>query len=88
MGRVMQPRQLRPWGEVKPVSVAHEPTEIKIESAPPDSHSRLQTMQEMERYMIETALRDSGGSKRKAAKSLKISERTLYRKIKEYKLPF
>ncbi|MCH9008035.1 hypothetical protein IIA29_08525, partial [candidate division KSB1 bacterium] len=29
-----------------------------------------------------------GGSKRKAAKSLAISERTLYRKIKEYDLPF
>ncbi|KAA3657444.1 MAG: hypothetical protein DWQ10_13240, partial [Calditrichaeota bacterium] len=30
----------------------------------------------------------TGGNKRKAAVLLEISERTLYRKIKEYDLPF
>ncbi|MFQ5824441.1 MAG: sigma-54 interaction domain-containing protein [bacterium] len=46
------------------------------------------TLEEIERYMINRALEKSGGSKRKAAKTLGISERTLYRKIKEYDLPF
>jgi len=39
-------------------------------------------------YKINHALEKFNGSKRKAAKSLGISERTLYRKIKEYELPF
>ncbi|MFQ5863831.1 MAG: sigma-54 interaction domain-containing protein [bacterium] len=46
------------------------------------------TLEEIERFMINRALEKSGGSKRKAARSLGISERTLYRKIKEYDLPF
>lgn len=46
------------------------------------------SLQDLERYMINRALSRFGGSKRKAAKSLGMSERTLYRKIKEYDLPF
>ncbi len=46
------------------------------------------TLEDIERYMINRALENHDGSKRKAAKSLGISERTLYRKIKEYDLPF
>ncbi|MCC6550700.1 MAG: sigma-54-dependent Fis family transcriptional regulator [Ignavibacteriaceae bacterium] len=42
------------------------------------------TIQEAERDAIVTALRTSGGNKRKAAKLLNISPRTLYRKIEEY----
>ncbi|MFQ5772097.1 MAG: sigma-54 interaction domain-containing protein, partial [bacterium] len=46
------------------------------------------TLVELERIMINRALEKFDGSKRKAAKSLGISERTLYRKIKEYDLPY
>jgi len=46
------------------------------------------TLEEIERHMINDALEKNDGSKRKAAKALGISERTLYRKIKEYSLPF
>ncbi len=46
------------------------------------------TLGEIELFMINSALEQFDGSKRKAAKSLGISERTLYRKIKEYDLPF
>ncbi|MFQ5640447.1 MAG: sigma-54 interaction domain-containing protein [bacterium] len=46
------------------------------------------TLVEMEKLMINRALENFGGSKRKAARSLGISERTLYRKIKEYDLPY
>jgi len=44
------------------------------------------TMAEVERAAIESALAETRGNWRKAAESLGIGERTLYRKIKEYGL--
>jgi transcriptional regulator with PAS, ATPase and Fis domain len=44
------------------------------------------SLDELERNMIEKALQLHKGNRRNAAKDLKISERTLYRKIKEYGL--
>ena len=44
------------------------------------------SLEEMERRMIETSLKKYHGNRRLAADELKISERTLYRKIKEYGL--
>ena len=44
------------------------------------------TLQEVEKEMIIKALERHDGKRRAAAKDLEISERTLYRKIKEYKL--
>lgn len=41
-------------------------------------------LDEMEKEAIKSALDQTRGNKRKAARKLKISERTLYRKIKEY----
>ena len=61
--------------------------DIDFEDAHEDISSP-QSLQEMERELIENTLRRFGGNKRKTAKSLQISERTLYRKIKEYGLPF
>ena len=43
-------------------------------------------LQTAERSLIETALKQAGGNRRKAADRLGISERTLYRKIKLYGL--
>jgi DNA-binding NtrC family response regulator len=43
-------------------------------------------LQVAERALIEAALRATGGHRRRAAERLGISERTLYRKIKEYGL--
>jgi transcriptional regulator with PAS, ATPase and Fis domain len=43
-------------------------------------------LDKMEKEAIKNALEQTRGSKRKAAKLLNISERTLYRKIKEYQL--
>ncbi len=43
-------------------------------------------LQSAERTLIESALRATGGNRRKAAERLGISERTLYRKIKLYGL--
>jgi transcriptional regulator with PAS, ATPase and Fis domain len=45
------------------------------------------TMAEIERAAIELALRESRGNRRRAADMLGIGERTLYRKIKEYRMP-
>ena len=44
------------------------------------------TMADMERAAIEAALHEHRGNRRKAAEKLGIGERTLYRKIKAYKL--
>ena len=43
-------------------------------------------LEQMEKEAIKNALDQTKGNKRNAAKMLKISERTLYRKIKEYDL--
>jgi len=45
------------------------------------------TMSDLEREAIIVALREVGGNRRKAAEMLGIGERTLYRKLKEYKIP-
>ena len=44
------------------------------------------TMADIERAAIEAALQEHRGNRRKAAERLGIGERTLYRKIKAYKL--
>jgi DNA-binding NtrC family response regulator len=45
------------------------------------------TMAEIERAAIEIALKETRGNRRRAAEMLGIGERTLYRKIKEYRMP-
>jgi DNA-binding NtrC family response regulator len=45
------------------------------------------SMADVERRVIEAALRETRGNRRKTAAMLGIGERTLYRKIKEYNLP-
>ena len=47
----------------------------------------MQTLDELERAHIETALRATAGHRGQAAKLLGISERNLYRKLREYGLP-
>jgi DNA-binding NtrC family response regulator len=44
-------------------------------------------MSDVERAVIEAALKETRGNRRRAADLLGIGERTLYRKIKEYRLP-
>ncbi len=45
------------------------------------------SMADVERRVIEAALRETRGNRRKTAAMLDIGERTLYRKIKEYRIP-
>jgi len=46
----------------------------------------LPSVEEMEKFLIEQALEKYGGNRRKAARILGMSERTLYRKIDQYGL--
>ena len=59
------------------------------ETPPPNVVSIVPGMKmtEVERAVIEAALKETRGNRRKAADLLGIGERTLYRKIKEYRLP-
>jgi DNA-binding NtrC family response regulator len=47
---------------------------------------KIQSLQDAEKETIKAALEYSRGNKREAAEILKVSERTLYRKIREYNL--
>jgi len=51
-----------------------------------DGEVQTQTMEAMEKKLIKETLDRFAGSRRKTAKALQISERTLYRKINEYGL--
>lgn len=74
------------------MAVVHHPT-IHISSTTEDAHKILEpedyveetlSLYDMEKRAIITALERHRGKRREAAKELNISERTLYRKIKEY----
>ncbi|MCB2213694.1 sigma-54 dependent transcriptional regulator [bacterium] len=73
--------QLLLWGRIPgqlPESVSYHPIDEEVPKRP--------TLDEIEREQIRLALEEFNGNRRKAAKSLGIGERTLYRKIKEYDL--
>ena len=55
-------------------------------SRPPAGDAPLATLEELERAHIESALRVTDGHRGNAAKILGISERNLYRKLREYGL--
>ena len=60
------------------------------EQAPPPNQVMVtpgMTMAEIERAAIESALRETRGNRRKASELLGIGERTLYRKLREYRIP-
>jgi len=78
------PKSLPFLSEVRPNAPIVAPTRVRNEK----TELGGKTLQEIERLVINRTLEEFDGSKRKAAKSLGISERTLYRKIKEYDLQF
>lgn len=51
-----------------------------------ESNAKPTSLAEMEKQMIKDSLEKFRGKRKLAAKELKISERTLYRKIKEYEI--
>ncbi|MCK5738073.1 hypothetical protein KAH55_02785, partial [bacterium] len=85
MQRLFPPPQL-PSADRYPIYVS--PSSVNGDEIIVPDDNKPETMQEMERNLIYEALKRNGGNKRKAARQLQISERTLYRKIKEYDIRF
>jgi transcriptional regulator with PAS, ATPase and Fis domain len=65
---------------------ADEVSEEEKEEEKKTEPEKALSLEEVEREMIKKALERHSGKRRNAASDLKISERTLYRKIKEYGL--
>jgi DNA-binding NtrC family response regulator len=67
----------------------HEPETVEAEAAEvetpdePEEPEDLPTLEEAEKQLITDALKTFDGNRRKTAKALGISERTLYRKLKD-----
>ena len=74
--------------ELRDVVMQGVPAQREMEESSVDrsNGNGTATLQEMERRMIISALERHKGNRRLAAKELEISERTLYRKIKEFGL--
>lgn len=67
---------------------SHLPSEEPIPTAPeePATDDAAGTIEEMERKLMARVLSDVDGNRREAARRLGMAERTLYRKIKKYRL--
>ena len=76
----VDPDRAAPYTAPKPHPLHEEP----IQEA--ETVEEPMALDEVERQMIRRALERHGGRRKYAAADLKISERTLYRKIKEYGL--
>ncbi|HXO84101.1 MAG TPA: helix-turn-helix domain-containing protein, partial [Gemmatimonadales bacterium] len=61
-----------------------DPLSPSPESLTPVVYKPGMKMSDVERAAIDAALRETHGNRRKAAETLGIGERTLYRKLKEY----
>lgn len=83
---------LRSTGAVthSPLLQAHNPVRtidiVEPEEVDDGESPRILTLDQTERRAIEDALAKTGGKRKEAAAMLNISERTLYRKIKDYGL--
>lgn len=74
-----------PLKDEKRVVPASDIADVDIIDAPEYEEETL-SLQDVEKDMIVRALERHNGKRKNAAQDLKISERTLYRKIKEYNL--
>jgi DNA-binding NtrC family response regulator len=66
------------------IEAAVDPLDSTPEPEKPVIYKPGMTMSDVERAAIDAALRETHGNRRKAAETLGIGERTLYRKLKEY----
>jgi len=74
-----------PGGKEHPATIQLRP--VKAAEAPlSEGHSLSSAVEDLEKNLIEEALRSHGGNQRKAAKSLGVTERILGYKIRNYKL--
>lgn len=72
--------------DVMPEIVASRPANIDDNQTATPIDVEPMTLEDSEREMIKSSLERNGGKRKKTAQELNISERTLYRKIKEYGL--
>ncbi len=86
VGTSSSARPLRGSGPLELTSGALPSGDLGAEDAIGTEAQALTSMEEMEKGMIQKALRQTGYKRKEAADLLKISERTLYRKIREYDL--
>ncbi len=73
--------------QLEPATVAEDPLDSTPTPGPNGGqviYKAGMTMSDVERAAIDAALRETRGNRRKAAETLGIGERTLYRKLKEY----
>src|SRR5262245_59371289 len=83
VGKYISPmRRLRPGFEDQDFVQDVSPAEVG------NDEEQIESIENMEKRLIAEALQRTNGNRRKAAHMLKISERTLYRKIKEFNLPY
>jgi len=66
------------------IEASVDPLDPSPESPSPVIYKPGMSMSDVERAAIDAALRETHGNRRKAAETLGIGERTLYRKLKEY----
>ncbi|RKY67941.1 MAG: sigma-54-dependent Fis family transcriptional regulator [Candidatus Latescibacterota bacterium] len=83
--RVAKPIPINPY-EMSFVAEVGEAGEREVKEADQTDTGGLKSIAEMEKEMIQEALKQTGGNKKKAARMLGIGERTLYRKIEKYGL--
>ena len=69
-----------------PSRITPQPEEVQVVTEPVETTPAPTTMEDIQRETLRQALQRNNGSRKQAAQELHISERTLYRKIKEYGL--
>lgn len=65
-------------------SIQHKPNEVYVEATEANGEEETLSLEQKEKEMIIKALNKYKGRRKKAANELGISERTLYRKIKQF----
>lgn len=80
---VLPTTQLSPIRNVQTVEPDMEDAEAE-EYVEPEREPENLNLNDLGRQMLEKALERNGGNRKKAAKELGISDRTLYRKLKQY----
>lgn len=80
--QAVMPRSLVCMSDV-PKEIRISPADVSVET---DRHPATQTLEDTERETIRRSLEKNDGRRKATARELNISERTLYRKIKEYGL--
>ena len=72
--------------EPHPIANLAHPSAIEVEAEEIKNEPESLNLNDIGRKLVEKALERNGGNRKKAAQELGISDRTLYRRIKQYGL--